>query len=157
MAGGPVGTIAAKRGGGEGEDVMSTRNAFPNAATHLLAGTLLAAMPLVGWAFSAKPDDALGAKVVGHLMATNFTKQCDVNTYPLQKNLSFLFDNKYIGLQFQSWEVKPNGGDSYRVRLHYVDGEAGPTNAVWEVDLDAQKSRLMDDNAEVLSCMTGYL
>jgi hypothetical protein len=136
---------------------MSTRDAFPKAAFRLLAGALLGAMPLVGWAFSAKPDDPQGAKVVEHLMATNFTKQCDVNTYPLRKNLSFLFDNKYIGLEFESWEVEANGESTYKVRLHYVDGEAGPTTAVWEVDLDAQESQLADDNAEVLSCMTGYL
>ena len=136
---------------------MRRQYAFPVGTVGLVGAALLVFPAQPVQAFSAKPDDAQGAKVVGHLMATNFTKQCDVNTYPLQKNLSYLFDNKYIGLKFQSWEVLAQGEERFRVVLHYVDGEAGPTTARWEVDLAAQESRMQGESAEVLSCMTGYL
>ncbi|HKJ70668.1 MAG TPA: hypothetical protein VKA55_02860 [Gammaproteobacteria bacterium] len=122
-----------------------------------LLAALALAVPLSAQAFDAEPGSKRDAKVVDHLMATNFTRQCDVNTYPLRKNLSYLFDNDYMGLTFRSWDVTAQGGKRYHVVLHYIDGEAGPATAAWEVDLGTQKSNLADDNAEVLSCMTGYL
>ena len=137
---------------------MLENNAFPRRMGRILGATLpLLVLVPTAHGFSAKPDDSQGAKVVGHLMATNFTKQCDVNTYPLRKNLSFLFDNKYIGLEFKSWKVDAAGNGRYDVILHYIDGEAGPTSANWTVNLDAQKASFDGENAEVLSCMTGYL
>lgn len=132
-------------------------HAVPRQGAGILGAALMVLSVPAAQAFSAKPDDPRGAKVVGHLMTTNFTKQCDVNTYPLRKNLSFLFDNKYIGLKFQSWEVNARSGETFGVILHYIDGEAGPTTAHWQVDMEAMKARMGDDNAEVLSCMTGYL
>jgi len=136
---------------------MLKRSAFPRWAAVILAAFLVALMAQPVQAFSAKPDDAQGAKVVGQLMATDFTRQCDVNTYPLQKNLSYLFDNDYMGVDFQSWDVMPQGGGRFGVVLHYVDGSAGPTEARWRVNLGAGKAKMAGENAEVLSCMTGYL
>jgi len=137
--------------------IMRESNAFPCWLAGMLGAALLAATPWPVLAFDEKPDRHPDAEVVGHLLSTNFTKQCDVSTYPLKKNLSFLFDNSYIGLEFQRWEVKPLGDKRFRVTLHYIDGEAGATTARWAVDLNAQKALLDDENAEVLSCMTGYL
>lgn len=134
---------------------MSEGNAFPVGGALVAALLMLPVLPAHG--FSAKPKDAQGAEVVGHLLGTDFTKECDSNTYPLRKNLSYLFDNKYMGVDFESWEVNAKGTDSYGVVLHYIDGEAGPVTAKWRVDLAAQEARLKDKNAKVLSCLTGYL
>jgi hypothetical protein len=150
-------SVTAKGGEAKRKQAMRKLYAFPQLLLAALVAALILTAPVPAAAFDAKPESQPGTRVVDHLMATNFTKQCDVNTYPLQKNLSFLFDNKYIGLKFQSWEVTALGGNRFRVTLHYIDGEAGPATARWEVNLDSQKSRLGDENAEVLSCMTGYL
>ncbi|MFB6357946.1 MAG: hypothetical protein ABEJ96_02765 [Thiohalorhabdaceae bacterium] len=123
----------------------------------LMGMFLLVAPVLPVHGFPSKPDEAWASEVVDHLLATNFTKQCDVNTYPLRKNLSFLFENKYMGVDFESWEVEALEGERYRVVLHYIDGEAGPTAAKWRVNMAAQEIALKDENAQVLSCMTGYL
>lgn len=134
---------------------MREGKAFTVGGAVLVALLMLPALP--GHGFSAKPDDAGGAEVVEHLLATNFTNRCDANTHPLRKNLSYLFDNKYMGVDFESWEIEADSGDSYRVILHYIDGDAGPVTAKWQVDLEAQEAELADKNARVLSCLTGYL
>jgi hypothetical protein len=120
-----------------------------------LGGALLAMA--TGAAGLPTPEDPRAAKVVSQLLDTDFSQQCDLSTYPLKQNLAYLFENKYIGLEFRSWKVEPAGKPSYRVQLRYVDGKAGPTQARWQVDLGEGTARLGGENAEVLSCMTGYL
>lgn len=120
-----------------------------------LGGALLGVAP--GAASLPAPEDPRAAKVVSLLLGTDFSRQCDLSTYPLKQNLAYLFENKYIGLEFRSWEVEPAGKPTYRVELRYVDGKAGPTKARWQVDMDGETARLGGENAEVLSCMTGYL
>ncbi|MEF8793711.1 hypothetical protein [Thiohalorhabdus sp.] len=68
-----------------------------------------------------------------------------------------MFGNEYMTGDFESREVKAQAGDSYRVMLHYLDGEAGPATAKCDVDLVAQAANFRAENAEVLSCLTGYL
>jgi hypothetical protein len=128
-----------------------TRFLFPAALGSAFLGpaTVSAGLP--------SPEDPGAAKVVRLLLATDFSQQCDLNTYPLKQNLSYLFENKYIGLEFRSWQVQSAGKPGYRVILRYVDGQAGPTKAQWQVDMEKETARLEGENAEVLSCMTGYL
>jgi hypothetical protein len=121
----------------------------------LLAGLLLA--PQAGTAAVPRPGEAPDNKVVGALLATDFSQACDLSTYPLKKNLSYLFENKYIGLEFRSWAVEAAGDGAYRVVLHYVDGRAGPTRATWTVNPGDDRARMGNENAETLSCLTGYL
>ena len=123
----------------------------------ILLALLVAGLPASATAFPEKPKDPHGAPAVSALLKTNFSRQCDMSTHPLRKNLSYLFDNSYMGLTFKRWEVAPLGGGRYRVILHYVDGGTGPTKARWKVDVKGGKASLGDDNAEVLSCMTGYM
>ncbi len=136
---------------------MWSRTFFPQGLFLLLGGLAWLASPQPVRAFSARPEDPGQAEIVDLLLKTDFSKQCDISTYPLKKNLSYLFDNKYIGLEFKSWEVQTLSGQTYQVQLRYVDGDAGPTQAQWKVDMEAKKARFGDENAEVLSCMTGYL
>ncbi|KPV40253.1 hypothetical protein AN478_09075 [Thiohalorhabdus denitrificans] len=122
----------------------------------LLAYFILSVLPASEVAaaaeFREKPENPDAARAFDFLLDTDFSKQCDLSTSPLEENLSQLFERSYMGLEFERWEVAERGDGAYLLTLHYIDGRSGPTTARWEVRPGPEEARWEGESAEVLSC-----
>ncbi|MFP4560672.1 MAG: hypothetical protein ACLFRB_07205 [Thiohalorhabdus sp.] len=102
--------------------------------------------------YTEAPENPDAARAFEFLLDKDFSRQCDLTTSVLRDNLDELFGSRYMGLEFERWEVEEGGTGEYLLTLHYNDERSGTTEARWTVRPEREEARMDGESAEVVSC-----